>query len=495
MKKFNSVLSVLVLAAMMIFATTANAQLRVSGTTVNNSEPTMSSTNAVLYEQMGTTSGFGSASQQFPDFSNNVIESADEFTVPAGPNWKIDSIDCAGTWSNAGPMVTMRVNIYADSGNAGIRPGARVFADSNIIPITALNNANPTFKLNTSAILPAGKYWISCMVVMNFGGGTPGQWFWSTRTTVGAPCVLRDPGNLLAGGTAWRVTTTAPDQGLMFRLRGSTVAAALIYTRCKSVNLPIPDNTPAGVSDTMNVVGIPAGSQITRLQIRMDTLLHTWVGDLRLRMTKGATTVVFCRNPGAGLNGSSGDNFIGTIFSDSARYNIDSIIPGAGSGQLSPPYTGYFRGNNNPPNTAITSTPLSTFNTMDPNGVWTLNVQDSALADLGTLRSWCLIIEYDPPVGINPIGTEIPNKYFISQNYPNPFNPVTNIKFGLPNAGNVKLVVFDILGREVATLVNEFKTAGQYVADFDASMLSSGVYFYRIESGSFVETKKMLLVK
>jgi hypothetical protein len=98
-------------------------------------------------------------------------------------------------------------------------------------------------------------------------------------------------------------------------------------------------------------------------------------------------------------------------------------------------------------------------------------------------------------VGITPVGNTIPQVYTLSQNYPNPFNPVTNIKFGIPQSGNVKLVVFDILGREVATLVNEFKTSGNYIVDFNASYLASGAYFYRLEAGNFTETKKMLLVK
>ncbi|NOS86643.1 MAG: T9SS type A sorting domain-containing protein [Ignavibacteria bacterium] len=97
--------------------------------------------------------------------------------------------------------------------------------------------------------------------------------------------------------------------------------------------------------------------------------------------------------------------------------------------------------------------------------------------------------------GLTPINSEIPNNFNLSQNYPNPFNPVTNIKFSMPTGGLVKLVVFDILGREVVTLLNEVKPAGNYLVDFDASALSSGVYFYRLESGSFAETKKMLLVK
>jgi hypothetical protein len=98
-------------------------------------------------------------------------------------------------------------------------------------------------------------------------------------------------------------------------------------------------------------------------------------------------------------------------------------------------------------------------------------------------------------VGIHNTNSEIPATYSLSQNYPNPFNPTTNIKFSVPNTGLVKLVVFDVLGREVATLVNDVKSAGNYTADFDASHLASGVYFYRLEAENFVQTKKMLLVK
>jgi len=85
--------------------------------------------------------------------------------------------------------------------------------------------------------------------------------------------------------------------------------------------------------------------------------------------------------------------------------------------------------------------------------------------------------------------------YSLSQNYPNPFNPTTLISFGLPKSGNVKLVVYDILGREAKILVDEFKQAGSYNIEFDASSLASGVYFYRLESGGYKESKKMLIIK
>jgi hypothetical protein len=105
-------------------------------------------------------------------------------------------------------------------------------------------------------------------------------------------------------------------------------------------------------------------------------------------------------------------------------------------------------------------------------------------------------------IGIQNISTETPSKYSLSQNYPNPFNPTTKIKFDVVRVGDVKIVVYDIMGREVQTLVNESLKPGTYEAAFDGSQLTSGVYFYKItvhhggsSTGNFVETKKMLMIK
>ena len=89
----------------------------------------------------------------------------------------------------------------------------------------------------------------------------------------------------------------------------------------------------------------------------------------------------------------------------------------------------------------------------------------------------------------------LPNTFELAQNYPNPFNPSTVIKFQIPSAVNVSLKVFDILGNEVATLVNEVKPAGYHSVEFNAAGLASGIYLYKLQAGSFVETKKMMLVK
>ena len=90
---------------------------------------------------------------------------------------------------------------------------------------------------------------------------------------------------------------------------------------------------------------------------------------------------------------------------------------------------------------------------------------------------------------------QIPTQYSLRQNYPNPFNPTSTIQYAIPDGGLVTLKVYDILGKEVATLVNEEKSTGVYEVNFSASQLTSGVYFYTIIAGSFVETKKMILLK
>ena len=87
------------------------------------------------------------------------------------------------------------------------------------------------------------------------------------------------------------------------------------------------------------------------------------------------------------------------------------------------------------------------------------------------------------------------DKFNLFQNYPNPFNPATNIAFLISNSSFVTLKVYDIIGNEVATLMNEEKTAGEYEVHFDASKLASGIYFYQLKAGSFVQTKKMILLK
>lgn len=106
-----------------------------------------------------------------------------------------------------------------------------------------------------------------------------------------------------------------------------------------------------------------------------------------------------------------------------------------------------------------------------------------------------ITLKYSQPIGIQPISNEIPNSFKLYQNYPNPFNPSTKIKFQLKDAGLAQLVIYDILGRKVETLVNEVLKQGTYELDFYGSNYASGVYYYKLKSGFFSETKKMILIK
>lgn len=118
---------------------------------------------------------------------------------------------------------------------------------------------------------------------------------------------------------------------------------------------------------------------------------------------------------------------------------------------------------------------------MSTNGV----AKDSVLAFLGDLFTG----------GIGEQTDGLPATYALEQNYPNPFNPRTAVRFQVPGVSDVSIAVYDLLGREVAVLVNERITPGSYEATFDARSLSSGVYIYRMTAGSFAQSRKMLLIR
>jgi hypothetical protein len=104
-------------------------------------------------------------------------------------------------------------------------------------------------------------------------------------------------------------------------------------------------------------------------------------------------------------------------------------------------------------------------------------------------------IQISPSVGVVEVPSNVPLVFQLFQNYPNPFNPSTTIRFAIPRAGNISLILYNVLGQEVRIILNEVKTAGVYSVDIDAKTLSSGVYFYRLISGNFNQTKKLIILK
>jgi subtilisin-like proprotein convertase family protein len=142
------------------------------------------------------------------------------------------------------------------------------------------------------------------------------------------------------------------------------------------------------------------------------------------------------------------------------------------------------------------TSPLSALPQNNQNGYWRLSVTDNTTSnDSGRVYMWG--IKFISTVGIQSTSGNTPHKFALYQNYPNPFNPMTKIKFDIPKDAQqlVSLRLYDVLGREVQTLVNENLKPGTYELSWDASELSSGVYFYRLTAGDFAESKKMLLIK
>lgn len=127
------------------------------------------------------------------------------------------------------------------------------------------------------------------------------------------------------------------------------------------------------------------------------------------------------------------------------------------------------------------------------NGYPAVSVKSTGGTDT-VLVSWNKLRDVST-IGITQISTEIPKGYFISQNYPNPFNPSTNIKLGISKLSDVKLVVYDISGRQIEVLFNGTLNAGEYKVIWNSGNISSGVYFYKLITDEFTETKKMLLIK
>ena len=237
---------------------------------------------------------------------------------------------------------------------------------------------------------------------------------------------------------------------------------------CRSgINVPINNHSTA--TDSL-VVFLGNGCIVQDVNLKITNLTHTWISDIRLYIRKSGVGSLLVDHVGG-----SGDNFINTILDDSASIPLASGIA---------PFTGTYRPSN----------PLLPFNGVITDGAWKIAMTDTATGDTGVLTGWCLILTFTCPTGgIQTV--EIPNTYRLYHNYPNPFNPVTKIRYGLPKNGNVKLTVYDELGKEVKVLVDGYQQANTYEAVFDATSLPSGVYYYKLEAEGFSDTKKMVIVK
>lgn len=146
----------------------------------------------------------------------------------------------------------------------------------------------------------------------------------------------------------------------------------------------------------------------------------------------------------------------------------------------------------------FTGTTTKTFTFTAPSTPGSVTMAVTGAAGSSSPPGWnhgtSITITVVPASGIVKTG-ETATSYSLAQNFPNPFNPVTKINYSIPKSSNVSLTIYDILGQKVSSLVQEKQDAGNYTVDFDASLLSSGVYYYKLEAGEYTSIKKMTLVK
>jgi subtilisin-like proprotein convertase family protein len=258
--------------------------------------------------------------------------------------------------------------------------------------------------------------------------------------------------------------TVAPSTYYTYVVNGTVTPPDTITFCSTDLPKPILDN-----QTTLDTINVSTQGIVVDLNVRV-TIYHTWDADLSIMLIAPG----YDSSDLSSGNGGSGDNYINTVFDDEAAV---SIINGTA------PFTGSYR----------PEQPLSKFDSLPLTGSWVLKVRDNAAGDTGQLVSWCLLFTRYIETG-NVTGIEQPLKFELSQNYPNPFNPATTIRYQLPTAGKVTINVYDVLGREVYSM-SEYRTAGNYSFSFDGSNLASGVYFYKLKSGSFTDAKKIVLVK
>lgn len=270
------------------------------------------------------------------------------------------------------------------------------------------------------------------------------------------------------GGRGVNPPGTIPPANYFTYVVGSGPTPPDTITFC-STDLPKPilDN-----QTTYDTIMVSTQGIVVDLNVRL-TLYHTWDGDLSITLiAPGYDTLDL-----SSRNGGSGDNYINTVFDDEASLVIT---------QGTPPYTGSYRPE---------QPSLAVFDSLPLTGSWVLKVADMAAGDTGQLISWCLLFtRYIETGGVS--GNEQPLKFELAQNYPNPFNSTTKINFNISKQSDVKIIMYDILGREVMSVVNGKFSAGKYDVYLKANDLASGVYFYTMFlDGSFFDTKKMVMIK
>jgi subtilisin-like proprotein convertase family protein len=268
------------------------------------------------------------------------------------------------------------------------------------------------------------------------------------------------------------VCITSPNGGTGVNPPGTTPPPAYYSYEIYSHSNVCSTTLPKPINDnqiTLDTILINQPGYIVKTMVNL-SLTHSNDGDLLIQLNKSGVSNISLSQ----RNGANGQNYINTTFDDSASVSI---------AQGTPPFTGSFR----------PLSPLGGLNNQPVMGKYVLRIMDAAAGNTGMLTNWCVLFQYRTSISVQE--EEVPVEFNLSQNYPNPFNSSTRINYSIPKNSNVELKIYDMLGREIRTLVSEHQTAGNYMVMFNAGDLASGMYFYKLITGDFAEVKKMLIIK
>ena len=329
--------------------------------------------------------------------------------------------------------------------------GTGKFLNNTVInnSATAVNTLGPSYYANGGGIgmgemanIDIQSNYISKNSCTNEGGGL------SCFAVAGSSTVVRFKNNIITENTS------------------QTHAAAI---QINSGDYTFVNNTIAGNSGPYALgVGAGTGSLSYRM---MNNIIWNPLSSVEFNTTAGVSASYNCaRN---GLTGTGNIDANPLFIANDSLYHLSNASPCIGTGISFASVGGV----------ALNAPLFDYFNTPRPRAA-------GSKPDMGAVEN-----DLSSPISFVKDIAELPTSFALEQNYPNPFNPTTTIHYSLPSSAKVKLTIHDILGREIVTLVNEEQSAGWKEVLWNAKDVSSGIYFYKLQAGNFVETKKMIVVK
>ncbi|MBX2989812.1 MAG: T9SS type A sorting domain-containing protein [Bacteroidetes bacterium] len=501
-----------------------------------NAETPRSSPNAVLlWDNTNinvTTSGIVSNDLRGRHPDSSLVNTADDFVVPAGVQWSIDSIYARGFSTVTGAVDSYAVAIYAN--DPANKPGTRIYYRA-LIPANGLPRFDSLrLKLPSPVVLNSGTYWLSVYAIYNTGTVlSQTRWNWyNGPTAVGLTAHIQDFTGLFGiPPFPWATVTSLgvanpSNHFALFGTSQTTSTSTIIYDNGPYVTAPGggPGGTNASVLQTslgMTTLGFGVTGTVRLADDinvnssggwRIDSIKFNGYTTMTTPDTINSSATAVNLRIWNGIPDTAGSSVVWgdtttnrmtrTYWQREVRISETTInlqralmIVNAGVGTTLPQGTYWLDWNI----TGLSFSPPITI----PGQTTTGNGRQRGAAGWVNLSMGGTLTPQGMPftiygqvlTNVKESSTEVPSGYVLSQNYPNPFNPSTTIKFSIPVKERVTLQIYNTLGQLVSTLHDGELNAGSFEATWNASGAASGVYFYRLQAGNFSQTKSLVLLK